>query len=132
MKIEINGVETVEITDPKGACDTAFPSKGLLGGLPQGIPPAQQPAPNYPQPVITPQIPTPFTPDPFPGSGRPWPDFGEPLPGSANGRPWSKWMSGDHFTTGGINTDSWTRNMQLGHAADEIEGKDDDGNPVFK
>lgn len=132
MKLEINGVETVEITDPKGACDKASRQPPAPNVLPQGIPPATQPAPNYPQPTIIPQLPTPFIPDPFPGTADPWPKYGDPLPGGADGRPWSKWMSGDHFTTGNVDTDSWTRNMQLGHAADEIEGKDDDGNPVFK
>lgn len=118
MKLKINGVETIEITDPRGACDTVFPRQGLPAGQPQIPLPSQQPGYIPPAPTIVPQIPGPFTPFPQPDSGHPL--------------PWSKWTSGGYQTTGGVEPDEWRKNLNLSMAAEEIEGKDDDGHTVFK
>ena len=56
MKLQVNGIEEIEITDPKGLCQ--------LNQL-QGIPMGRQPLPpSTPPQLPQPMIPTPFGPTP--------------------------------------------------------------------
>lgn len=70
MKLKVEGVEEIEITDPLGLSNPPVPQ--------QGIPIQQQPTPLRPpnippsQPQVwpTPQLPTPFGPTPQPANPR--------------------------------------------------------------
>jgi hypothetical protein len=58
MKVHVTGVETLEVTDPKGLCEKQAP----IGVMPATVGQQQVPIqPYYPTPVPTP---TPYTADP--------------------------------------------------------------------
>ena len=75
MKLVVQGIEEIELTDPQGLCNPPV-QQGLPIGQ-RGIPIGQQPnLPPQPQSWPTPQIPTPMA--PFPGPTTPWPGVVRP------------------------------------------------------
>lgn len=68
MKVFIQEIEELVVTDPQGLCNPPAPQ---LPSLPRG-----NPMPPQPQGWPTPQIPTPMA--PFPGPTTPWPGVVRP------------------------------------------------------
>ena len=82
MKLDVQGIEEIEITDPAGLCNPPVPQ--LPRQLPAGVGPAPQPrpAPSNPYAPGFPGQPQPMVPAPF---GDPNP------PGIGRGRPIGPW-----------------------------------------
>jgi len=108
MKLKVEGIEEIEITDPSGLCDPPMPPlpRGNTPGLPPGVRPFPQPGAPWP----TPQTPTPISPfspqTPPPPYTRP---AGDPL------GPHTKWgVGGEAIQQAGQNLDKdkWEKNLQ--------------------
>ncbi len=64
MKLDVTGVETIEITDPKGLCNPPAPLMGTIGRRLNPLPPIQPYIPSVPSmPQPSPSYPSPFTGD---------------------------------------------------------------------
>lgn len=80
MKLEVTGVETVELTDPRGLClgpipqvgQPAIPGPNSILWPTGGIPATPQPQPMIPTPFAPPWRTTPFTGDPLPRTTSIW------------------------------------------------------------
>jgi len=114
MKLKVEGIEEIEITDPAGLCDPPAPQlPSPMTPLPRGIP-ALPPAVNPFRPQ--PQVPTPFGDPALPGI-RPLPGIGPytrvPDPNDPFNK--TKWgVGGEAIQQAGQNLDKekWEKNWQ--------------------
>lgn len=104
MILRVTGVETIEVTDPKGVCN--LPDQKQLPP-PQADP--LPPTPQIPGIIDVPSAPLhPYTDRPLPATTRTWPTL-QP----------STWQSG--FTGDPADGDKWTKNMQLRNAGEDLK-----------
>ena len=117
MKLNVQGIEEIEITDPAGLCNPPVPQRG-------------QPVPQLPSPPIgiypTPQIPTPISPfrpqpappiytrktgDPFAGEPN-WGVGGPMIQQAGQQVDKDKWQKGWQSKVTGEDTDNGNRSTQ--------------------
>jgi len=125
MRLQVDGIEEIEITDPAGLCNPpappppipSNPMPGILPGLPsppppfRSFPPGSQPQPMVPTPI------RPFRPpiSPF----RPQPERGEPFAGEP------KWgVGGPMIQQAGkqVDPEKWEENWQAGRRGEDPDG----------
>lgn len=137
MKLQVNGIEEIEITDPKGLCKLAQLGTpvGASGGTIQ-----PQPTPLYPRPGSG-AYPQPPIPTNFPPGVSPIPGYGDIVPikpttytrhivDNEDGAYRAKWGIGGPMIQRAaheVDPDKWQKNWQAGvNGEEEADGHGND------
>lgn len=115
MTLVVTGVETIEITDPKGVCNPPAPVGSIGIG---GYPPAPPSQPYYPQVPVVPMpgqpYPSPYTGDPLPNSSHIWTKLGSHAQVADN----VKWGQGLPQTT---EPQKWQKNWKAKMSPEQMQ-----------
>jgi len=100
VKLDVDGVITLEVTDPKGLCQIPDPAGLRLNPVPSVGPGVPGPLPSFPSPFPVPSGPSPSPANPFqpviPGTIHPAPGWTTPMrpvysnPQRTGGDGWSR------------------------------------------